>query len=436
MQEISSSTLFGPCSSELANRAEGLIPAGSQTFSKGPTQFVRGFAPRYVQRAEGVEVWDVDGNRYIDWPMGLGAVVLGHAHPAVTAAVERQLADGIAYSLPHRLEVEVSELVRDLCPCAEMVRFGKTGSDAVSAAVRIARAATGREHVLHCGYHGWHDWHIADTTRDRGVPRADHELIGSFGYNDLTSLDAALAERDGLVAAVVMEPVGLDMPADGFLQGVIDRAHAAGAVVVFDEIITGFRLKPGGAQELFGVTPDLACYGKALGNGMPISAIAGKADLMMECEEIFFSLTHGGEALSLAAAKTVLEILRDGSVQDRFWQIGALLRDEQNRILGDAGLDDIVEVRGLGPRHAFLFSGSPSDPDGLLVKSLLQQEMLRRGVLFAGSQFVAEAHTETDVADTLAAFREAIGVVREARDAGDVAVRLEGAPVEAVFRRP
>lgn len=417
-------------------RAEGLIPAGSQTFSKGPTQFVRGFAPRYIAHAAGAEVWDVDGNRYIDWPMGLGAVILGHSDLGVTRAIERQLRDGITYSLPHALEVEVSERIRDMCPCAEMVRFGKSGSDVVSAAVRIARAATNREHILHCGYHGWHDWHIADTTRDRGVPRADHDLIGSFVYNDLDSLDAALSARDGLVAGIVMEPVGLDAPREGFLQAVIDRAHAAGAVVIFDEVITGFRLRPGGAQELYGVLPDLACYGKALGNGMPISAIAGRADLMSECEEVFFSLTHGGEALSLAAAQAVLERLAGDDVQERLWLLGSHLRDEQNRLLDDAGLADIVEVRGLGPRHAFLFSPTEGDDDGLLVKSLLQQELLRREILFAGSQFLCAAHTDEHIDETLGAFTEATMIVGEARVSGDIEARILGKPVEPVFRRP
>jgi glutamate-1-semialdehyde aminotransferase len=430
------STLHGTASQDLAARAERLIPAGSQTFSKGPTQFVRGVAPRYVARAEGAEVWDVDGNRYVDWPMGLGAVLLGHAYPAVNEAIVRQLRDGITYSLPHRLEVEVSELLAALCPCAEMVRFGKTGSDVLSGAVRIARAATGREHVLHCGYHGWHDWHVADTTRDRGVPRADRELIGSFAYNDLRSLDAALAARDGQVAAVVLEPFGIDVPGPGFLEGVAARTRAAGAVLVFDEVITGFRLAPGGAQERYGVVPDLACYGKALANGMPLSALAGSAELMRECEEVFFSLTHGGEALSLAAAKASLETIAAGDVLPRVWELGARLRDAERETIDARGLGRAVEVRGLPPRQAFLFPGGDGDPEGLLVKSLLQQELLRRGVLFAGSQFPSYSHTDEQVDETIAAFGEATEIVRDALEAGDLRERIDGEPVEAIFRRP
>lgn len=436
MPAASTSRPFGPVSRHLAEQADRLIPGGSQTFSKGPTQFVRGFAPRYVARARGAEVWDVDGNRFVDWPMGLGAVLLGHAHPAVNAAIEQQLRDGITYSLPHRLELEVSELIVELSPCAEMVRFGKSGSDALSAAVRIARGATGREHVLHCGYHGWHDWHIAGTTRDRGVPRADRDLLGSFAYNDLASLERALLERDGLVAAVVLEPVGIDEPDPGFLDGVADRARRAGAVVVFDEIITGFRLRPGGAQELYGVLPDLACYGKALGNGMPISAVAGSRELMQECEEVFFSLTHGGEALSLAAASVVLQTLRDGRVCDDLWRLGADLRDRQTELIAEAGLEDAIEVRGPGPRQAFLFSRSQGDPDGLLVKSVLQQELLRRGILFAASQFASAAHTEEHVEETLRAFADALAVVQQASRSGTLEAVLEGDPVEHVFRKP
>ncbi len=254
-------------------------------------------------------MWDVDGNRYVDFPMALGPMILGHAWPAVNEAIERQLADGITFTLPHPIELEVAERVVAQIPGAERIRFGKTGSDANSAAIRIARAVTGRDGVIVGGYHGWHDWFISTTTRDLGVPEAVKALTSAFDVDDLASLDAALAAQAGVgeTAAVILEPSGLTEPAPAHLQALCDRARAAGALVMFDEIITGFRLAPGGAQERYGVRADLATFGKALGNGMPISAIAGPAEYMDRLEEIFFSGTHGGETLSMAAARATLD---------------------------------------------------------------------------------------------------------------------------------
>ena len=235
-------------SNEWWARAERVIPCGTQTLSKGPTQFVQGVSPIYLERGRGSHVWDVDGNEYVDFPMALGPVILGYAEPAVDDAIRRQLDDGITFTLMHPLEVEVAERIVALCPGVEAVRFGKSGSDALSAAVRAARAHTGRSQVLVAGYHGWHDWYVGSTTRNRGVPAEVAALTTTFAYNDLDSLAAALAAHRGSVAAVVLEPAGLDTPDDGYLQGVVDLARSAGAVSVFDEVITGFRFAPGGAR--------------------------------------------------------------------------------------------------------------------------------------------------------------------------------------------
>jgi glutamate-1-semialdehyde 2,1-aminomutase len=209
----------------------------------------------------------------------------------------------VIFSLPHPIEAEVAELICEMVPCAEMVRFGKNGSDATSGAIRLARAFTGRDRVAVCGYHGWQDWYIGSTARHRGVPKATRDLTHTFAYNDLTSLDALLDAHAGEFAAVILEPMNVTDPAPGFLEGVKQRAHRHGAVLVFDETITGFRYANGGAQQLFGVTPDLATFGKGLANGYPVSAVAGRREIMKLMEEIFFSFTFGGEALSLAAAR-------------------------------------------------------------------------------------------------------------------------------------
>ena len=229
-------------SREYFTRARHVIPSCTQTFSKGPTQFVQGVAPIFLQRGRGSHVWDVDGNEYIDYPMALGPIVLGYDDPDVLAAVRAQLADGVTFSLAHPLEVEVAETLAKIVPCAEMVRFGKNGSDATSGSVRAARAYTGRDVIACCGYHGWQDWYIGSTTRRRGVPAPICELTRTFVYNDLDSLERIFAECPGRVAAVILEPVGVVEPADDFLQRVAAVTHANGAVLIFDEIVTGFRL--------------------------------------------------------------------------------------------------------------------------------------------------------------------------------------------------
>jgi len=264
----------------LKNKAQRLIPSCTQTFSKAPTQFVQGVAPVFLARGQGSHVWDVDGNEYIDYPMGLGPIILGHNYASVTEAAVRQMQDGMAFSLAHPLEVELSELLVEIIPCAEMVRFGKNGSDATSGAVRVARAYTGRDVIACCGYHGWQDWYVGTTTRNKGVPKAVQELTVTFRYNDIASLERVFAQHPGQVAAVIMEPVGVVEPRDGFLQQVRELAHREGALFVFDEIITGFRLALGGAQDYFGVVPDLAAFGKVIGGGFPVAAVAGRRDIM------------------------------------------------------------------------------------------------------------------------------------------------------------
>jgi glutamate-1-semialdehyde 2,1-aminomutase/spore coat polysaccharide biosynthesis protein SpsF len=420
-------------SQRLLERAREVIPGASQTFSKGPTQFVEGAAPAFCERADGARIWDVDGNEYLDYTIALGPMILGYCHPEVDEAVREQLALGTTFTLPHRIEVELAEEICRLVPCAEMVRYGKSGSDAVAAAVRIARAATGRESVLFCGYHGWHDWHIGATTRSKGVPEAVRALTASFPYGDLDALEALLLERNP--AAVVLEPVGIVEPPANYLRGLVTLAHEHGALVVFDEIITGFRLRLGGAQEYFGVQPDLAAFGKAVANGMPLSVVAGRRDLMKEFEEIFFSITHGGEALSLAAALATLRVLERDDVIPSLWRRGESLVSGLRSLVERHGLDGRVVCLGYAPRTAVLFRDADGR-DSLELKSLFQQECIKRGVLFTGSQFISAAHTDDDVTRTLDVYDEALGELADAVAHGDAAARLEGRPVQPVFRQP
>lgn len=410
-------------------RAQQVIPLGTQTLSKSPTQFVQGVTPIYLHRGQGSHVWDVDGNEFVDYPMALGPVLLGYAEPVVDDAIRAQLDQGITFTLMHPLEVEVAERIVAMCPGVEAVRFGKTGSDAVSGAVRAARAHTGRDHVLVAGYHGWHDWYIGTTTRNRGVPEAVQALTSTFQYNDLAALDRALTDRRGDVAAVVLEPSGLETPGDGYLQELVTLSHRHETVVIFDEIITGFRLAPGGARERYGAIPDLSCYGKALGNGMPLAAVAGSWDVMRAFEEVFFSGTHGGETLSLAAARAVLDTVADGRVLSGIAQLGTRLLAGMQASVDDHGVADRVRVGGEPPRTVVAFSGA----DHLVVRSWVQQQMAEAGILFNGSMFICARHGDEDVDRALAAFDGALATLAAE---GDVAGLLEGPPVQAVFRIP
>jgi glutamate-1-semialdehyde aminotransferase len=419
-------------SEKLLVRAHRIIPAYTQTLSKNPTQWSRGVAPAYLVRGSGAHVWDVDGNRYLDFPMALGPVLLGHSHPAVTEAIERQLRDGIAFTLPHPIEVEVAERVVELIPEAERVRFAKTGSDATTAAVRLARACTGRDEVVVCGYHGWHDWYVASTSRAAGVPEAVRALTDSFAFNDLDSLDEALERQSGRTAAVVLEPAGAEEPAPGFLEAVVERVHAAGALAIFDEIITGFRLAPGGAQERYGVIADLAAFGKALGNGMPISALAGRAELMDRLEDVFFSGTHGGEALSLAAARAVLDTL-DAAAYEQLYERGERLRVGVLGAIEETGVGEYVVIGGAAPRTVVTVREPDGTGPGLPAKTLVQQELLRHGVLFNGSNFICLAHSDEDIDLAIEAYRDAFSRLAEGL-AGDVATLLEGELLQPAFR--
>ncbi len=416
-------------------KAEALIPSCTQTFSKGYNQFVQGVAPIFLEEGTGCRVKDVDGNEYVDYILGLGPVILGYGYPRVNQAVERQLKKGVSYSLPHPLEVEVAELIVDMVPCAEMVRFGKNGSDVTAGAIRIARAHTGREHVACCGYHGWQDWYIGSTTRNLGVPASTQALIHHFNYNDPASLEKLFAEHPGRIAAVILEPIGAIPPAEGFLGKVKDIARRNGALLVFDEVITGFRLAPGGAQEYFGVTPDLACFGKALANGFPLAAIAGPRDLMALMDRIFFSFTFGGEALSLCAAKATLEEMREKNVIGHLREQGGRLADGFKILSAHYGLSDRLFLQGLPARTVASFK-DPSGADSLIVKSLFQQECLKRGVLQLGFHNICFSHGPEDIDYTLRVYRAAMEVVAAAMRDGDIGKFLEGEAVQPVFRKP
>jgi glutamate-1-semialdehyde 2,1-aminomutase len=418
-------------SEALYARALGLIPAATQTLAKGPGQFVRGVAPKYLARGKGARVFDVDGNEYLDFSMAVGPLSLGYCYPAVDDAIRAQLEDGITFSLMHPLEVEVAELVREVVPGAESVRYSKTGADVTSAAVRLARAFTGREKVLCCGYHGWHDWFIATTDRSAGIPDAIQNLSFTIPYGDAAAARDAI---DAETACVILEPVTFAAPPAGYLEALRAACNRSGALLVFDEMWTGFRLALGGAQEFFGVRADLACFSKAVANGMPLSILTGRSDVMSLLDrQVFFFTTFGGEALSLAAARATIREIRARHVPAHLARLGRRLKDGYNATAAELGLGSKTACVGYDCRTLVSFDASAGP--ALELKSLVQQELLRRGILWQGFHNLSFSHRVEDIDATLAAYREVLQVVARAIADGNVRERLLGEPVEPVFRR-
>lgn len=414
-------------------QAEAIIPLASQTFSKSKLQFPVGATPLFLTHGDRSRVWDVDGNEYIDLVNALLCVVLGYRDPDVDAAIRRQLESGISFSLPTPLETVLAEKLTSIIPCAEMVRFGKNGSDATSAAVRIARSATGRNHIISCGYHGWHDWYIGSTTRNAGVPGAIRDLTHAMPYNDLDAARKLFAEFPGQIAAVVMEPANLEIPAPGYLASLRELAHSHGALLVFDEIITGFRFHLGGAQTLFGVTPDLACFGKSMANGMPISAITGSERLMREFDEIFVSGTFGGEALSLAASIATIEKMQREPVIDSLWRSGAILAEQVSRLIRETGLEDWVTLKGFDPWRLLVIKDHPNAP-AMAIKTMYIYEMARDGVLAIGSHNVSYALRDSDIAQIVCAYARILPLIAERLKRGTLVDQLETPSLQPVFK--
>lgn len=420
----------------LWEEAVKLIPNVTQTFSKGPTQFSFGACPVYLKSGSGAKVIDIDDNEYIDYGMGLHSVILGYAHPKVTAAVSEAVKNGINLTLMHPLEVEVSGLLNRLIPCAEMVRFTKTGSEATSAAVKIARAVTNKDHIATCGYHGWHDWFIGVTERDAGIPPAVKDMVHKFNYNDIESLKKLFAENKDKIGAVIMEPCGVVPPEDDFLNKCKQLAGDNGALFIFDEIITGFRWNKKGAQSYFDVIPDIALFGKGMANGMPLAAVTGRREYMKVLDEkrFFFSTTFGGEIASLAACKATLEVMEEENVVKFIRDRGGELMEGFNRLIEDNGLSDLMEIVGFPCRPVAIFKKA-KDLDPMAVKSYIQQECALRGLLFTGYFAISLAHTKEIIDTSLNIFNDVLKVLLNRIKENNIHDHLRGEIVSPVFRK-
>lgn len=398
-------------SQELFAEAQQIIPGGV-TSARHPSKFVPGSYPIFMNRGRGCHVWDVDGNEYIDWIMSFGPVVLGHRHPRVERAVRRSLSDGFCFTMVHPSQNELARELLATIPCAEMAKFFLSGSDATSAAIRIARIATGRDKIVRWGYHGWHDWCYGGAGSDRasvGVPEGIRQDILTFIYNDLDSLSRLFLENSGKIAGIIMQPyeTSKDLPLPGFLEGVMRIAHENGAVVIFDEIRSGFRVALGGSQEYFGVLPDLTCVSKAMANGYPISAVVGRREIMEAAGKTRFSATFFVNAFPMIASIETIRELRERNAVAHMWRIGQRLMDGLNAIGTELGVP--LQMAGLPPIPMLKFTDSNEDRREAVRRAFFT-ETTRRGVLFHPGHcwFLSLAHSDRDVDKTLEVARESL----------------------------
>lgn len=413
-------------------KSRKLIPSLTQTFSRAASTFVEGVFPVYAQKASGSHFIDVDENEYIDYLCGLGPIILGYCYPRVNEAIKEQLKSGILFSLPHKLEIDVSELVCQMVPCAEMVKFSKTGSGSATGAVRGARALTKRDKIAYCGSGGiWHDWYATIISRNQGVPEFNSNLILPFDYNDINALEYIFEKNKDEIACVFMEATIFEKPEYDFLKKVKKLTQENDAVLIFDEIVTGFRFANGGAQELFGVKPDITVLGKGIANGMPLSAVVGKSEFMKIFDDVFFSTTYASDTLSLAAGKATIMEIKEKPVIKNIWENGLHLMEEFNKITKENSLN--IELSGYPVRMKLVGKDSKGN-DSVLIRSLLIQELVKRGIfMHPGVEFISYSHTKEDIQQTLKALEDSISIIKKAIVEDKVESYLNGNPSKPVY---
>jgi len=432
-------------SMQLYCRALEIIPGGTQLVSRRPTRFAYGISPVYTEQASGARFTDVDGNEYVDWMSGIGAIILGYADPVVNQAVCDQVRNGSLYSINHPLEIELAERLIDLVPCAEMVRYAKGGGEACLVAVRIARGATGRDKVLFCGYHGWHDWYLAANLEGEqldshllpgiepiGVPAALAGTAIPFPYGDLPALEQALEQNEGEVATIIMEPLRSEWPPEGYLQGVQDLAQRHNVVLIFDEVSTGLRPSPGGIQSKLGVVPDMAVFAKSLSNGFAMGAIVGQRAVMEAAHTMFISSTYWSDTIGLRAALTTLDEVGRRGVPAQLAEVGQRLVQSVLEIAGEVGIE--MTAGGVEFHPHFAFQVDDPELNGQLV-TLFIQEMAKRGCHMGMSFYLNASHGEAEIGQTLDAMRDTLSIVHEAMQSGTVEDRLECKPMTDTFTR-
>ncbi|MGB8341588.1 MAG: glutamate-1-semialdehyde 2,1-aminomutase [Chthoniobacterales bacterium] len=428
-------------SKALQTKFHSVIPGGSHTYAKGDDQYPEAM-PVYISHGKGSHVWDVDGNEYIEYGMGLRSVTLGHAYDSVAEAACRQIRLGNNFVRPSPIELECAEALRDLIPGAEMVKFGKNGSDATSGAIKLARADTGRDMVAICADHPFfcvEDWFIGSTAMSAGVPEVVQQLTVKFRYNNLDSLRQLFAQYPARIAAVILEAERECEPAVGYLAALKELCAQEGTVLIFDEMITGFRWDNGGAQRFHGVTPDLSSFGKALANGFSVSALVGRRAIMergglkTDRERVFLmSTTNGAENPGLAAAIETMRIYREEPVVETLWRQGRQLSDGIRQVVHELELDDYFQLRGRPCCLLYATLDQKREPSQAF-RTLFLQETMRQGLLMP-SLVVSYSHSDSDIQRTIDGIATALGVYRRALEDG-IDRHLAGRPVKPVFRQ-
>jgi glutamate-1-semialdehyde aminotransferase len=405
-------------------RANSVIPHQTGTFSRSASHFVEGVYPSYIESAQGSHFTDVDGNEFLDYLCALGPITLGYNYEPVNKAILEQLKKGILFSLPHKIEVEAAEKISQTIPNAEMVKFEKSGSNAVTGAVRAARALTKRDKVAYCGSGGvWHDWQAAMVTRDGGVPKFNHELIKVFDYNDSDGLEQIMEDNNEEIAAVILEPTIYEKPQNNFLKKVRKITDENNSILILDEVITGFRFDLKGAQKYFDIKGDMVCFGKGMGNGLPISAITGPSEFMKIFDELWVSSTNNSESLSLAGTIAVIEEMEQKKTIDHCWNIGSKLFGNWNKICKENNVNS--EIYGYPVR----MNMKCMDQTGKIsqeLKAVILQEMVKKNIFISPSWLsVSYSHSEQDIENTLVALDEVCQFIRK-NETTDYRKLLEG----------
>ena len=421
-------------SKKLLERALNVTPLGAQTYSKSFRYYPQGNAPSFVEKGDGCYLYDVDGNKFIDFVCALGPITIGYNNEKVNNAVINQLNNGICFSLQDELEVLLAERLTEIIPCAEMVRFVKNGSDATTAAIRLSRAYTGRDLVALCGYHGMHDWSIGATENNKGIPKDISKLTKKFEYNNIDSVKQLFNQYPNQIAAIILEPIQANGPKEGFLEELHELTRENGTILIFDEVVSGFRYALGGASELYGITPDLAAFGKGMGNGLPISAVAGKKEIMKLIEEgIFVSTTFGGETLSMAGSMAALDILSQEGAYDKIWELGSQMKDGLEELVNKYQLQDIIIISGLPPHCGVEFEGI-NNLDYLDIATVFYKTMIDNGILTVGINCLNLSHTKKEIDLYLNAVEKAFINVKNVIDKDSIG-NLKDEKINPIFKR-
>jgi glutamate-1-semialdehyde 2,1-aminomutase len=423
----------------LRKKASRLIPGGAHTYSKGDDQFPK-LSPHSIVRGKGARIWDVDDNEFVDWGMGLTSVLLGHAYEPIIEVIKKELENGVNFIRPSFIEAEFAEQLVEQIPSAQMVKFAKNGSNVTTSAIRLARAYTNKNIVLRCSsqpFFSIDDWFIGNTEIDAGVPDNSKLDTKNFRYNDIEDLKNCIDRyRDIGICSIIMEPASTEEPKEGYLESVRKICTKEGIILIFDEVVSGFRFHPKGAQYLYGVTPDLSTFGKTMANGYSISALVGQKEIMQlgglehkKPRVFLLSTTYGGETHHLRAAQKTIEILNKNeyAVTNYIWKVGLDIKNHYNTIVKSLQLDEYTSLKGIDCRPYFYFKDD-------YIRTLFAQEMIKQGVLIQ-SIIPSFSHKKSEISQTVEAFEKSLSILAKAIQSNSVKKTLIGEPIKPVFRR-